>query len=144
MNDSMPSHTVRLAAKALGEAGKDVENSKVAVLGAAYKGETDDASSSPAEQIVGKLMNLGAEVVIYDPFCEESYGAKRAQDLLEAIEGSDCIVTVTDHKLFQRLSLRKTRTLMNERPVIVDGRRIFEPTEAKKLGFTYYGIGHVV
>jgi len=143
MNDFMPNHAVRLVVKELREAGKDVKNSRVAVLGVAYKGETDDASNSPAEQIINELRNLGAEVVVYDPFCEESFGANGVQDLWEAVEGSDCLLTVTDHKLFRRLSLRKTRTLMNERPLIVDGRRIFEPSEAKKLGFMYYGIGHV-
>jgi len=143
MNDFMPSHAIRLVVKALGKAGKDVKNSRVAVLGVAYKGETDDASNSPAEQIIGELKNLGAKVVVYDPFCEESFGAERAQDLWEAVKGVDCLITVTAHNAFQRLSLQKVKALMNECPVIVDGRLIFEPLEVRRLGFTYYGIGRV-
>jgi UDP-N-acetyl-D-mannosaminuronic acid dehydrogenase len=144
LNEFMLRHAVELVVKGLKKVGKNVKGSKVAVLGVAYKAEVDDVRNSPADQIVGELMNLGAEVVVYDPFCEESFGAKRVQNHWEAVERSDCIVTVTDHKLFRGLSLRKTRTLMSEHPVIVDGRRIFEPSEAKKLGFTYYGIGHVI
>ena len=143
MNDFMPSHAVRLVVKGLREAGKEVKNSRVAVLGVAYKGETDDASNSPAEQIINELRNSGAEVVVYDPFCEESFGARKFKGLHEALEGADCLVTATDHKLFQKLSLQKIKELMSERPVIVDGRLIFKPLEARKLGFTYYGIGRV-
>ncbi len=142
MNDSMPNHTVTLVVEGLREAGKDAKNSRVAILGVAYKGETDDASNSPAEQIVGELMNLSAEVVVYDPFCEESFGAKRVQDLWEAVSGVDCLVFATDHKVFQKLSLQKVNALMNKHPVIVDGKRLFKPSKAKGNGFIYRGIGY--
>lgn len=143
MNDSMPSHTIRLLVKALGQAGKDVKNSKVAVLGVAYKGETDDATNSPVEQIIRELKKLGARVVVYDPFSKEEFGAKRTRDLWEAVQGADCLVTATAHKAFKGLDLKKVKALMSERPVIVDGRLVFEPSEARKLGFTIYGIGRV-
>lgn len=143
VNEFMPRHAVELVVKGLKRVGKDVKGSKVAVLGVAYKAEVDDVRNSPAEKIVCELMSLGAKVVVYDPYCEESFGAKRAQDRWEAVKGVDCLITVTAHKVFQRLSLQRIKVLMNKRPVIVDGRRIFEPLDAKKQGFTYYGIGYV-
>lgn len=142
MNDFMPSHTVRLVVKALGEAGKDIKDSRVAVLGVAYKGETDDASNSPAEQIIGQLKSLGAEVVVYDPFSKEEFEAKRIPVLLEVVKGADVLVVVTDHKMFGSLDLSRVKRLMKEKPVIVDGRRLLNPKDTKRYGLSYYGIGY--
>ena len=142
LNDYMSKHTVELVVKALRKLGKDVSESKVTVLGVAYKGEVDETRNSPAERIVRELMDLGAEVVVYDPYCEESFGAGRAKDVDEAVRGADCIVVATDHKMFGELELEKIRALMNENPALIDGRRVVHPVEAKKQGFTYLGIGH--
>jgi UDP-N-acetyl-D-mannosaminuronic acid dehydrogenase len=142
LNDYMSKHAVGLVAKALKNLGKDVSESKVTVLGAAYKGDVDETRNSPAERIVRELMGLGAEVMVYDPYCEESFGAGRAKDVDEAVTGADCIVIATDHKMFGELKLEKIRALMNEKPAIIDGRRVVGPLEAKKQGFVYIGIGH--
>ena len=141
LNDYMSKHTVELVVEGLTKAGKDVSKSKVAVLGAAYKGEVDETRNSPAERIVHGLMSLDAEVVVYDPYCRESFGAERAKDVDEAVRGADCIVIATDHKMFRDLGLGRVKALMNEKPALVDGRRVMDPVEAKKQGFVYYGIG---
>jgi len=142
LNDYMSKHTVELVVKASRKLGKDVGESKVAVLGVAYKGEVDETRNSPAERIVGELMDLGAEVVVYDPYCEESFGAERAENVNEAVRGADCIVIATDHKMFRELDLGKIKALTNEKPALIDGRRVVHPVEAKKQGFTYLGIGY--
>ena len=144
LNDYMSKHTVELVVKALRKLGKDVSESKVAVLGVAYKGEVDETRNSPAERIVRELMDLGAEVVVYDPCCEESFGAGRAQNVNEAVRGADCIVIATDHKMFGELELEKIRALMNENPALIDGRRVVNPSEANRQRFTYFGIGYGV
>jgi len=141
LNDYMSRHTVELVVKALRKLGKDVGESKVTVLGVAYKGEVDETRNSPAERIVRELMDLGAEVVVYDPYCEESFGAGRAKDVNEAVRGADCTVIATDHKMFGELELEKIKALMNENPALIDGRRVVHPLEAEKQGFTYLGIG---
>jgi len=141
-NDFMPTHTVELVVRGMREAGKEIEDSKVAVLGAAYKGGVDDTRNSPSEKIVSQLMALGAEVMVYDPYSQESFGAKRAGDVIEAVTGSDCIVIATDHESFEKLDFGKTKSLMCEGPIIVDGRRILDPGETKRYGFAYYGIGY--
>jgi len=142
LNEYMPDHTVELLVKALKKAGKDVKTSKIAVLGVTYKGEVDDARNSPAERIVRQLMKLGTEIVVYDPYCEESFGTKKAIDIKDAVKRADCIMIVTDHKMFKELKLERIKALMNEKPVIVDGRRVVNPVKAKKQGFIYVGIGY--
>ena len=141
INDLMPEHTVKLVVRALKEAGKNVENSKIAILGVAYKGEIGQVTNSPAEKIVHGLIAFGAKVVVYDPYCNESFGAKVAKDIEEAVGEADCVVIVTEHKMFEELQLDRLKALMARRPVIVDGRRMVEPREAKERGFVYAGIG---
>jgi len=84
---------------------------------------------------------LGAEVVVYDPYSEESFGAEMAADVNGAVRRADCIVIATDHKMFGDLELEKIKALMNENPALIDGRRVVHPLEAQKQGFVYYGIG---
>lgn len=144
LNERMPDHAVTVIIDALRDAGKDIGTSKIAVLGAAYKGETDDIRESPSRKIVQKLMELKANVVVYDPFTVESFGAAKASDINEALKGADCLVTVTDHEMFKKLKLIESRKLMTQNPVIADCRRIINPVEARKLGFTYVGIGHLL
>ncbi len=143
INDSMPKHIVKLVVEALKAAGKSVERSRIAVLGTAYKGNVGDSRLSPAEPIIGELLSLGAKVVVYDPYCPETFGAKRAANVKHAAEGSDCIVVVTDHSEFKSIDLNELRSFMRDNPVIVDGRRIFEPEKAREAGLRYYGLASV-
>ncbi len=140
LNDYMPEHTAQLAVDALKKVGKSLRNSKIAVLGTAYKGEVNDARDSPSEGIVCRLLSLGAEVVTYDPYCKECFGAIRANDIDEVVRDADCLVLATGHKMFNELNLQKIKTLMKEKPIIIDGRRILNPEDAKKQGFIYSAI----
>ena len=142
LNDYMPMYTTKLAVDALRKVGKSVESSKIAIFGTAYKGEVNDARNSPAEEIIRKLISLRARVVVYDPYCEESFGAEKAKDIIEGVRGADCIVMTTDHKAFRELELPRIKALMKEKPIIVDGRRIINPVEAKSHGFIYVAIGY--
>jgi UDP-N-acetyl-D-mannosaminuronic acid dehydrogenase len=142
LNDYMPEYITKLTVDALGKIGKSVENSKIAVFGTAYKGEVNDARNSPAEEIIRKLISLRARVVVYDPYCNESFGANKANDIMEAVRRADCIVIATDHKAFGELELPRIKVLMKEKPIIVDGRRIINPVEAERQGFMYVAIGY--
>jgi UDP-N-acetyl-D-mannosaminuronic acid dehydrogenase len=142
INDSMPTHIVKLTLGALKNSGKDVKNCKIAILGTAYKANIPDSRFSPSKQIIQKLKELGAETIAYDPHCVNTFGAKKATSLREGIKDADCLIIVTDHTEFKNLNLNEIRQLMNDKPAIVDGRRIINPTETEKHGFTYYGIGY--
>jgi UDP-N-acetyl-D-mannosaminuronic acid dehydrogenase len=142
INDYMPKHIVKLTLQALKEASKDIKSSTIAILGTAYKGDVDDSRLSPSAPIINGLLQLSAETVVYDPHCNESFGAKRATSLHEAVKGADCLVIVTDHTAFKNLNLQEIKALMNNEPAIIDGKRIINPHEAEKLGFIYYGVGY--
>ena len=141
LNDDMPLHAVELVIDALKSVEKNVCGHSIAILGTAYKSGASGSENSPAEKIIEKLMGLGAEVITYDPYLSESFGAKKAVDLYEAVRGADCIIIATDHEQFRKMNLSEIKELMHENPVIVDGRRVVDPAEARRLGFTYCGIG---
>jgi len=141
INEQMPEHMVCLVSKALANIEKRMMNSRITILGVAYKNDVDDSRYSPSEPLIHSLTNLGCQIVVYDPYCKETFGAKQACSLFEAIRESDCLVIVTNHTEFLDLDLQKIKNLMNKNPVIVDGRRIVNPSIARKTGFIYYGIG---
>ena len=141
INDYMPKHIIELILQALRNSKKEIKGSKITILGTAYKADVDDSRLSPSGPIIKELKKLGAEPTVYDPHCKESFGAKKANSLHEAVKGADCIAIITDHAEFKNLNLEEIRALMNDKPAIIDGRRIVNPYEAEKLGFIYYGIG---
>jgi len=144
INDYMPKHIVKMTLRALKDIGKNIRGSKIAVLGTAYKANVDDSRLSPSKPIIQTLLGLGAKVITYDPYCPESFDAKEAESLMEAVKDSDCIIVATDHSEFKEIDLLKLRKLMKDNPIIVDGRRLIDPVEAKKTGFKYYGVGYGV
>ena len=141
INDYMPKHTVKLILEALEKTGKNARTSRIAVLGTAYKGDVDDSRLSPSKPIVHELIRLGAETTVYDPHCNESFEAKKAKSLHDAIKDADCLAIITDHTEIKNLNLQEVKELMNKKPAIIDGKRIINPHKAEKLGFAYYGIG---
>jgi UDP-N-acetyl-D-mannosaminuronic acid dehydrogenase len=141
INDYMPRHTVDLIVRALKDSRKEIKNSKVAVLGTAYKGDVDDSRLSPSGPLIHELMRLGCKVTAYDPYCSESFGAERTNSSYEATKSADCVVIATDHTEFKGLDLNKVRKLMNSDPIMIDAKRMISLREAEKLGFICYGIG---
>jgi len=141
LNDFMPLHIVKMVVDALGRAGKRIDNSKIAVLGSAYKKESDQGYNSPAEKIMRGLTDLGGEVSVHDPYCKETFGAERAETVEIAAERADCLVICTDHLVYKKLGLGVLKNLMNEEPIILDGTQTLDPISSRELGFGYYGIG---
>lgn len=144
INDMMPHHTVKLITEALNEVQKPIKGSKIAVLGIAYKSDVDDFRNTPAIPVVINLSELGANVVVFDPFIKgihDFYGAKVAKSLEKAIQNSDCITLITDHSLFKKLTPNTIAKLCNMPAAIVDGRHVFKPIEVKKAGIVYRGVG---
>jgi UDP-N-acetyl-D-mannosaminuronic acid dehydrogenase len=137
MNKYMPIYLADLVAGSLQSNGKEIHGSKVAVLGTAYKGDVDDSRDSPAKGIICELKKMKMKIVVYDPNCAENFGERKVDNLYEAVDGVDCIIIATDHKEFSVLNLAEIKRLMNEKPIIVDGKRIISPSEAKKFGFEY-------
>ena len=143
INDYMPLHVFQLVADALNEQERAVNGSKIAVLGLSYKENVGDPRESPSKVVVEELRKRGAQVHLVDPYVDEQ--TLRALAIPEAtaydaLAAADALVLMTAHRDFAGLDLRKIKGLMRT-PVIVDGRRFFDPETAAKLGFTYKGVG---
>ncbi len=137
LNASMPVHTVGLAEKMLG----DLKGKKIALLGLAFKGNTDDTRETPAKDIADLLKAKGAKVHVYDPFVpkekQKEFGTVE-DDPYKALEGADCMIIAADHAKFKGIDLAKAK-MKNKK--IVDGRNMLEKEKLKALGYEYKGIG---
>lgn len=137
INDSMPFHVLELVERALREAGREVRGARIAVLGYAYKENTDDTRNSPAIPLIKRLEELGAEVAVHDPYVR-GYN----DELEEVVTGSDCVVVMAAHDQYRELDLENLKTQLRM-PVLIDGRNLFSMRKAQEAGFIYKGVGHV-
>ena len=117
----------------------------IGLLGLAFKPNTDDMRDAPSVDIAKVLLTAGAEVRAYDPAAMDRSKQLLPQvvyckDAYEVATGADAIVLVTEWNEFRQLDMSRIKQLMR-RPVIVDGRNIYDPGAMKGLGFTYRGIG---
>jgi UDPglucose 6-dehydrogenase len=129
----------------LREALGTLESQTIALLGLAFKPNTDDLREAPALEIAHLLLADGARVQAYDPVAMARAQhvlpeAHFATDAYDATSGADAAVIVTDWNEFKQLDLARLRAKM-QRPVLVDGRNIYEPAVARAAGFLYYPIG---
>jgi UDPglucose 6-dehydrogenase len=115
----------------------------VALLGLAFKPNTDDMRDAPSLVIASRLLTEGAEVRTWDPVADARdllHGARQCKTVLEAVTGADAAVIVTEWDELRALASAEVRDAMRQ-PVIVDGRNLLDPDEARAAGFTYEGIG---
>jgi UDPglucose 6-dehydrogenase len=117
----------------------------IAVLGLAFKPETDDMREAPAIDIVNALVTGGASVRAYDPVAMEEAGKvlpqiEYAADEYEAVAGADALVFITEWNQFRALDMARIRDLMRS-PKIADLRNIYDPSDMRELGFEYVGVG---
>ncbi len=125
---------------------KEVKNPKIAVLGLAFKDGTDDCRESPAMEIVGELINQGANIIAYDPKAMGTacmlVGNKiqYADNMYQVLQDADVLAILTEWNEFKGLDLIKAKELMRHFK-IVDCRNLIAADKAKDLGFDYQGIG---
>jgi UDPglucose 6-dehydrogenase len=134
-----------LAVEKLRECLGSLRGQVVGLLGLAFKPDTDDMREAASVEIAQALLKKGAIVRAYDPAAIE-----RAKAIMPEVEyrrnahgvarGADAIVIVTEWNEFKQLDMLKLKRLMR-RPVIVDGRNLYDPAEMRRLGFVYRGIG---
>jgi len=118
---------------------------RVAVLGLAFKPDSDDIRDSPALDVAVRLKGLGAEVVSHDP--EAIRNARRLHPQLsyadsadEALAGAEAVVIVTEWKQYRQLDPAATAAKV-ARPVVFDGRNVLDPVAWRAAGWTYTGMG---
>jgi UDPglucose 6-dehydrogenase len=123
----------------------DLTEKTVALLGLAFKPETDDMREAPSIRIVADLVEGRARVRAYDPAAMESArqflsGVEYCEDEYHAARGSDALVVVTEWNQFRSLDLSRLKSCMRE-PNIIDLRNIYEPEMVRSAGFRYVGMG---
>ncbi len=114
----------------------------VALLGLAFKPNTDDMREAPSRVIAYRLLAEGAEVRAWDPVArpDDLQGVEIADTVLDAVRGADAAVIVTEWPELRDLPSAEVREAMAQ-PVIVDGRNLLDPDAARAAGFVYEGIG---
>lgn len=140
VNDFMPRRMARLVEEAVSAAGRRLKGARVAVLGFAYRENTEDARNTPAKEMIQELRRRGADVSIHDPFARSERGYAILRDLKAVTKGADCVAIVTVHDEYRKLDLKALGRSMRHR-AIVDGRNVFAGPEVVKAGFVYRGIG---
>ena len=123
----------------------DLTGKTIAVLGLAFKPETDDMREAPAIDIIAGLIERGATVRAYDPVAMGEAAkvlpkVSFAGDEYEAVTDADALVFVTEWNQFRALDMSRVRDLMRS-PRIADLRNIYDPADMRELGFEYVGVG---
>jgi len=136
----------KLVVDKLREVLGSLRDQTIGVLGLAYKPNTDDIREAPAMAVIQSLLEKGAHVRAYDPaaipnakrllnssveYCEDAYATAR---------GADALLLVTEWDEFRRLDFDRIKPVMR-RPVLVDGRNIYDPKAMRDRGFIYRGVG---
>ncbi len=135
-------HTVDLAREAV---GGSFLNTRIAVLGAAFKPDSDDVRDSPALNVAGQLQLHGAHVSVYDPQANEV--ARRyfptlhyAGSVEEAAQGADAVMHLTEWKEFRAIDPAALKAIV-ARPIVIDARNILDAKAWRAAGWTYRGLG---
>ena len=140
VNELQPHIIVQMTEERLGV----LKGKKIAVLGLAFKPDTDDVRESRSEIVVKELMDKGAEVVGHDPEAMDNFKklieVNTAPSIEEAVEKADCVILMTEWKEYTKINLKMLRNRMSGN-VIIDGRRAFNPEQIEKAGFDYRAIG---
>ena len=126
--------------------GSSLEGSRIALWGLAFKPQTDDMREAPALTLIDELTRAGAKVVGHDPAAMHET-QRRIGDRIEyadtnydALDGADALVVVTDWNEYRHPDFARIKAAL-KRPIVVDGRNLYEPEKMKSLGFTYLSIG---
>jgi UDPglucose 6-dehydrogenase len=122
------------------------QGKNLGIWGLSFKPNTDDIRFAPSIFIINKLLENGFKLTVYDPEAIKHiknifqdkivYG----QDAYKTIENKDGLVVITEWNEFKQINLEKVKKLL-KKPIIFDGRNIYQPEQMRKLGFKYYSVG---
>jgi len=132
--------------KTLAACGSDLTGKTIAVWGLAFKAGTDDVRESPAIPLIEGLLAAGATVRAHDPRAVEAarhiFGNRitYSPDPYAATEGAEALVVVTEWLMYRTPDFDRLRSLL-ARPLVIDGRNLYEPERMRGYGLEYHAIG---
>jgi UDPglucose 6-dehydrogenase len=125
----------------------NLEGKTVALLGLAFKPNTDDMRFAPSIDVAAQLKSRGVRLRAFDPVAAERAkelaefkGVHFAKDAYDAVKGADALAVITEWPEFKTLDLKRAKRLMRT-AVLLDGRNVFDPAAARAAGFEYVGVG---
>jgi UDPglucose 6-dehydrogenase len=131
--------------KAKNMLGGKVKGKTIGVLGLSFKPDTDDMRDAPAIIVINTLLEEGAKIKAYDPIAMDN--SKRIlknislqPDSYSVAKDCDILIIMTEWNEFRQLDLEKIKKYM-KKPVLLDGRNIYDPNQMRKMGFIYTGVG---
>jgi UDPglucose 6-dehydrogenase len=139
----------RLVEKVVDEFGEKLTGHRFAVWGLAFKPRTDDMREAPSITVVEGLLARGATVAVHDPEAlgeaRKAFGDRVTYHRVnyDALEGADAVLIVTEWNEFRRPDFPRMKALLR-RPIIFDGRNLYDPEVMREHGFTYLPIGRHV
>lgn len=140
INDYMPKYVAELTIKALNESGKVINGSKIFILGLTFKENIDDTRESPVRELIKELKEFKCEIYGYDPHISkeeiQNFGIT-VKTFDDADMKYDCIIVTVGHDEFKKISLDSLKKFTNEKPVLIDVRKIYNINDAKSKGFYY-------
>jgi UDPglucose 6-dehydrogenase len=126
--------------------GRDLAGATIAVWGLSFKAQTDDMRESPSLDLIDGLLRGGAIVRVHDPRAGDAARRILAErvDYLESpydvLEGADAMVVATEWMEYRNPDFERMKQLL-ARPIIVDGRNLYDPERMRRMGFAYVGVG---
>jgi UDPglucose 6-dehydrogenase/UDP-N-acetyl-D-galactosamine dehydrogenase len=140
INDYMPKYVAELTIKTLNEVGKVINGSKILIMGLTFKENVDDTREAPVRQLINELHEYKCEVLGYDPLLTEqeitSFGIE-ATTLDKINKKIDCVIITVAHSEFKNITLKLLKKIMNEKPILIDIRGIYNKKLASEEGFFY-------
>jgi UDPglucose 6-dehydrogenase len=136
----------RLAEQATEYFGGDMEGRKIAVWGLSFKPGTDDTREAPSHIIIDDLLEKGADIAAFDPEAiettQDTFGddIDYGNNMYEVLDDAEALIICTEWHEFRRPDLADVRDRL-ARPLIFDGRNLYEPERMAEMGFDYYSIG---
>jgi UDPglucose 6-dehydrogenase len=148
VEDANDAQKMVLVDKIVARFGEDLSGRRFALWGLAFKPNTDDMREAPSRVIIGELFRRGATVTAYDPVAMEEtkriFGdearLRYAEKPMDALEGADALVIVTEWKEFRSPDFERIREMLKQ-PVVFDGRNLYEPEVPRSFGIEYSAIG---
>jgi UDPglucose 6-dehydrogenase len=140
---------MRLGEKLRDALGDDLAGKHIAVWGLAFKPQTDDMRDAPALTLIKDLLDAGATVCAHDPASMNEARHKLgdtiqyAETNYDALAGADALVVVTDWNEYRHPDFGRVKEVL-KRPLVIDGRNLYDPAKMEELGFGYYSIGRTV
>jgi len=141
INEKMPEHVVKLTLDAFQQCKKTIKESTILILGVSYKPNVKDIQLTPAEIIIKKIQELGANVRIYDPYFKNNdvFGIRSELNLDDVLSKVNATILVTGHDEFRQLD--PSLFLQTIDKILIDTRGIIDPTIANNLNLVFRGLG---